>query len=163
MSLSCLQNSTLQRVLHNCAYGQMENHHKHSTNPWTQAHQPHQDDKKHSFHSPVLFLANCVFLLCFKTAIPVSSLNQHHLTYLKQVTEKLHHKCHECTVGMQLMRNSAVNEKAHNYPVWTTQFSSVLNDHDAMESESYFVLLKKIQLPAATELEELSLQLDLQA
>ena len=47
----------------------------------------------------------------------------------------------------------------HTADEWVAHFSSMLSDYDATENEAKLVLLRKVQLPAATELEELALQL----
>ena len=49
----------------------------------------------------------------------------------------------------------------HMVDEWLTHFDSVLSEYDATENEAKLVLLRKVQLPAAMELEELSLQQDL--
>ena len=49
----------------------------------------------------------------------------------------------------------------HTADKWVAHFSSMLSECDATENEVKLVLLRKVQLPAATELEELALQLDL--
>ena len=46
----------------------------------------------------------------------------------------------------------------HMVDEWLTHFDSVLSEYDATENEAKLVLLRKVQLPAAVELEELSLQ-----
>ena len=50
----------------------------------------------------------------------------------------------------------------HMVNKWLTHFSNVLSEYDATENEVKLVLLRKVQLPAVAELEELSLWLDLQ-
>ena len=49
----------------------------------------------------------------------------------------------------------------HTANEWVAHFSSMLSEYDAMENEAKLVLLRKVQLPAAMELKELVLQLDL--
>ena len=50
----------------------------------------------------------------------------------------------------------------HTVDEWLAHFSNVLSEYDATENEAKLVLLRKVQLPAVAELEELSLWLDLQ-
>ena len=49
----------------------------------------------------------------------------------------------------------------HTADEWVTYFSSVLSEYDTMENKVKLILLQKVQLPTAMELEELMLQLDL--
>ena len=49
----------------------------------------------------------------------------------------------------------------HTADKWLAHFSSVLSEYDATENEAKLVLIRKVRLPAVTELEELTLQLDL--
>ena len=49
----------------------------------------------------------------------------------------------------------------HTADEWVAHFSSMLSEYDTMENKVKLILLQKVQLPAAMELEELMLQLDL--
>ena len=49
----------------------------------------------------------------------------------------------------------------HTANKWVAHFSSMLSEYDAMENEAKLILLQKVQLPVAMELEELTLLLDL--